>query len=256
MKRLVFIWLWHLRVVYVWDYRSEESLWNVANSLLAHISAGPGGWCNTLHAWGTPAYWDKRHNDLTAMVRQLGKPTFSLTCSAAEMSWPEVTEVIEAQNGEKVDLSELDWAAKMWHCTKQPSHCDAQVRVVVLMTNLIPSPPQPISEVEDYFYQVEFQARGSLHLLLWVKDSPEFGSDLKHHVYKFIGQYITCQMLYPNADHELRKIVSEVQVYSRNPSKSCKKGNLLCRSGFPKLPMDKTHHHLSAPRWWQWWWWW
>ncbi|KAE8296905.1 hypothetical protein D5F01_LYC03517 [Larimichthys crocea] len=73
------------------------------------------------------------------------------------------------------------------------------------------------------------------------KDAPEFG-DLQDDsvVIKFIDQYITCQMPDPNADPELHKIVSEVQLHSRNHSKSCKKGNVMCRFGFPKLPMDKT----------------
>ncbi|KAE8296893.1 hypothetical protein D5F01_LYC03504 [Larimichthys crocea] len=116
-------------------------------------------------------------------------------------------------------------------------------RVDALMTDLILSPAQPIGEVEDYFYRVEFQARGSphIHLLVWIKDAPEF-EDLQDDsiVIKFIDQYITCQMPDPNADPELHKIVSEVQVHSRNHSKSCKKGNVMCRFGFPKLPMDKT----------------
>ncbi|KAE8291444.1 hypothetical protein D5F01_LYC11049 [Larimichthys crocea] len=85
---------------------------------------------------------------------------------------------------------------------------------------------EPIGEVEDYFYRVEFQARGSphIHLLVWIKDAPEFG-DLQDDsvVIKFIDQYITCQMPDPNADPELHKIVSEVQVHSRNHSKSCRK---------------------------------
>ncbi|KAE8291448.1 ATP-dependent DNA helicase PIF1 [Larimichthys crocea] len=44
----------------------------------------------------------------------------------------------------------------------------------------------------------------------------------------------------PERDPELNKIVSEVQVHSRNHSKSCKKGNVSCRFGFPKLPMKET----------------
>ncbi|KAE8291786.1 hypothetical protein D5F01_LYC09147 [Larimichthys crocea] len=116
-------------------------------------------------------------------------------------------------------------------------------RVDAPMTDQILSPAQPIGEVEDYFYRVKFQARGSphIHLLVWIKDAPEF-EDLQDDsvVIKFIDQYITCQMPDPNADPELHKIVSEVQVHSSNHSKSCKKGNVMCRFGFPKLPMDKT----------------
>ncbi|KAK0145562.1 hypothetical protein N1851_015516 [Merluccius polli] len=193
---------------------------------------------------GTPAYWEKTLKDLNAMVRQLGKPTFFLTFSAAEMRWPEVIEAVKAQQGEQVDVSQLDWNAKCEILRSNPVTLMRlfEKRVDALMTDLILSPAQPIGEVEDYFYQVEFQARGSphIHLLVWIKDAPEFGDDDDDKIIKFIDQYITCQMPDPNADPELHKIVSEVQVHSRNHSKSCKKGNVLCRFGFPKLPMDKT----------------
>ncbi|KAL1276520.1 hypothetical protein QQF64_036143 [Cirrhinus molitorella] len=56
----------------------------------------------------------------------------------------------------------------------------------------------------------------------------------------FIDRYISCQLPNSMADPELHQIVTEVQLHSRNHSKSCKKGNLLCRFGFPKLPMSST----------------
>ncbi|KAJ8353098.1 hypothetical protein AAFF_G00109120 [Aldrovandia affinis] len=61
---------------------------------------------------GTPAYWEKTLRDLHAMVRQLGKPTFFVTFSAAEMRWPEFIAVIKAQQGEEGDFSGLDWNEK------------------------------------------------------------------------------------------------------------------------------------------------
>ncbi|KAL3986446.1 leucine-rich repeats and death domain-containing protein [Sarotherodon galilaeus] len=200
---------------------------------------------------GTPAYWEKALKDLHAMVRQLGKPTFFLTFSAAEMRWPEVVEVIKTQQGEQVDFSQLDWNTKCEILRSNPVTVMRlfEKRVDALMTTLILSPAQPIGEVEDYFYRVEFQARGSphIHLLVWVKDAPKFGSDLEDHVYKFIDKYITCKMPDQNADPELNKIVSEVQVHSRNHSRSCKKGNVSCRFGFPKLPVDQTMITFPSP---------
>uniref|UniRef100_A0A8C4HPS9 ATP-dependent DNA helicase n=1 Tax=Dicentrarchus labrax TaxID=13489 RepID=A0A8C4HPS9_DICLA len=193
---------------------------------------------------GTPAYWEKTLKDMNAMVRQLGKPTFFLTFSAAEMRWPEVIEAVKAQQGEQVDFSQLDWNAKCDILRSNPVTVMRlfEKRVDALMTDLIRSPAQPIGEVEDYFYRVEFQARGSphIHLLVWIKDAPEFGDQDDAEVINFIDQYITCQMPDPKADPELHKIVSEVQVHSRNHSKSCKKGNVMCRFGFPKLPMERT----------------
>ncbi|XP_060756276.1 uncharacterized protein LOC132867382 [Neoarius graeffei] len=193
---------------------------------------------------GTPAYWTKTLKDVHAMVRQIGKPTFFATFSAAEMRWPEVIEVIKAQQGELGDFSELDWKAKCDILRSNPVTVMRmfEKRVDALMTNLILSPAQPIGEVEDYFYRVEFQARGSphIHMLIWIKNSPKFDDASDDEVAAFIDRYISCEMPDPETDLELHGIVSEVQVHSRNHSKSCKKGNVACRFGFPKLPVDET----------------
>uniref|UniRef100_A0A671XJ70 ATP-dependent DNA helicase n=1 Tax=Sparus aurata TaxID=8175 RepID=A0A671XJ70_SPAAU len=193
---------------------------------------------------GTPAYWNKTLKDVHAMVRQIGKPTFFATFSAAEMRWPEFIEVIKAQQGEQGLFSDLDWKTKCDILRSNPVTVMRmfEKRVEALMTNLILSPARPIGEVEDYFYRVEFQARGSphIHMLIWIKDSPKFEEDPDSHIMEFIDRYISCKMPDPDTDPELHKIVSEVQVHSRKHSKSCKKGNVACRFGFPKLPMDKT----------------
>jgi hypothetical protein len=43
---------------------------------------------------GSPAYCKTVLLDLSAMVRQLGMPTWFLTLSAADMQWPEVIQSI------------------------------------------------------------------------------------------------------------------------------------------------------------------
>ncbi|RXN36610.1 replicase helicase endonuclease [Labeo rohita] len=199
---------------------------------------------------GTPSYWEKTLRDLQAMIRQLGTPTFFCTFSAAEMRWPEVITAIKAQQGEEVDFSELDWTTKCEILRSNPVTVMRmfEKRVDALMTHLLLSPAQPIGEVEDYFYRVEFQARGSphIHLLAWVKGAPEFENQSDQEVCDFIDRNITCQLPDPTTDPELHKIVTEVQLHSRKHSKSCKKGNVLCRYGFPKLPMSKTT--ITRPR--------
>ncbi|RXN36713.1 replicase helicase endonuclease [Labeo rohita] len=199
---------------------------------------------------GTPSYWEKTLRDLQAMIRQLGTPTFFCTFSAAEMRWPEVITAIKAQQGEEVDFSELDWTTKCEILRSNPVTVMRmfEKRVDALMTHLLLSPAQPIGEVEDYFYRVEFQARGSphIHLLAWVKGAPEFENQSDQEVCDFIDRYITCHLPDPTSDPELHKIVTEVQLHSRKHSKSCKKGNMLCRYGFPKLPVSKTT--ITRPR--------
>ncbi|KAK7149216.1 hypothetical protein R3I94_008742 [Phoxinus phoxinus] len=199
---------------------------------------------------GTPSYWEKTLRDLQAMIRQLGTPTFFCTFSAAEMRWPEVITAIKAQQGEHVDFSELDWATKCEILRSNPVTVMRmfEKRVDALMTHLLLSPAQPIGKVEDYFYRVEFQARGSphIHLLVWIKDAPGFEKDSDKDVCDFIDRNITCQLPDSSADPELHRIVTEVQLHSRNHSKSCKKGNVLCRFGFPKLPVSSTT--ITRPR--------
>ncbi|KAG1928320.1 ATP-dependent DNA helicase PIF1 [Pimephales promelas] len=199
---------------------------------------------------GSPSYWEKTLRDLQAMIRQLGTPTFFCTFSAAEMRWPEVITAIKAQQGEHVDFSELDWTTKCEILRSNPVTVMRmfEKRVDALMTHLLLSPAQPIGKVEDYFYRVEFQARGSphIHLLVWIKDAPEFENDSDKDVCDFIDRYITCQLPDSSADPELHRIVTEVQLHSRNHSKSCKKGNVLCRFGFPKLPVSSTT--ITRPR--------
>nr|XP_021330385.1 uncharacterized protein LOC101882679 [Danio rerio] len=193
---------------------------------------------------GSPAYWEKTLRDLQAMIRQLGTPTFFCTFSAAEMRWPEIVTVIKAQQGEEIDFSQLDWATKCEILRSNPVTVMRmfEKRVDALMAHLLLSPAQPIGEVEDFFYRVEFQARGSphIHLLAWVKDAPDPEEDNDETICDFIDRYVSCKLPDPNVDPELHKIVTEVQLHSRNHSKSCKKGKVVCRFGFPKLPMPKT----------------
>ncbi|KAJ8406876.1 hypothetical protein AAFF_G00291520 [Aldrovandia affinis] len=91
---------------------------------------------------GTPAYWEKTLRDLHAMVRQLGKPTFFVTFSAAEIRWPEFIAGIKAQQGEEGDFSGLDWNEKCEILWSNPVTVMRmfEKRVDALMTDLILSP--------------------------------------------------------------------------------------------------------------------
>ncbi|CAM4732690.1 unnamed protein product [Leuciscus chuanchicus] len=199
---------------------------------------------------GTPAYWEKSLRDLFAMLRQLGTPTFFCTFSAAEMRWPDVITAIKAQQGETVNFAELDWSEKceILRSNSVTAMRMFEKRVEALMRDLINSPARPIGEVIDFFYRVEFQLRGSphIHCLFWVKDAPEFEKDQDQDVCDFIDKYISCKLPDPDKDPELHKIVSEVQMHSRNHSKSCKKNKKHCRFGFPKPPINRTM--ISRPR--------
>lgn len=108
---------------------------------------------------GIPAYWERTLHDLFAMLRQLGTPTFFCTLSAAEMRWPEVITAIKTQQGKSVNVSELDWPEKCETLRSNPVTAMRmfEKRVEALLRDLVMSPAQPIGEVIDFFYRVEFQ---------------------------------------------------------------------------------------------------
>ena len=51
---------------------------------------------NTLK--GTPAYWKRFQLEVLAMIKQLGLPTFFVTCSCADLRWHELIEIIYKLN--------------------------------------------------------------------------------------------------------------------------------------------------------------
>ncbi|KAJ8019324.1 hypothetical protein HOLleu_42141 [Holothuria leucospilota] len=116
-------------------------------------------------------------------------------------------------------------------------------RAQTFMQNVILSDSNPIGEVIDYFYRVEFQERGwpHLHCLFWIKGAPQYKplADTSS-VIQFITRYISCRMPSPESDKELHDIVCSVQMHSKSHSKSCKKTGKACRFSFPKPPSQET----------------
>uniref|UniRef100_A0A669CL00 ATP-dependent DNA helicase n=1 Tax=Oreochromis niloticus TaxID=8128 RepID=A0A669CL00_ORENI len=194
---------------------------------------------------GTPAYWQKTTRDLFSMVRQIGTPQFFVTFSAAEMRWPEVIQAIKRQQGEEVDFEALDWSEKCEILRSNPVTTMRMFdkRVEALFRDLLFSPAQPLGEIIDYFYRVEFQHRGSphIHMLLWIREKVEVDVDDDQTVCDFVDRYISAQLPDPEKQPELHKKVAELQKHSKNHTKTCFKSvNSGCRFGFPKPPSTRT----------------
>ena len=202
---------------------------------------------------GSPDYWRKTQHDLFAMIRQLGIPTFFCSFSCNN-DWPEIVTAIKAQQGENVDVTTLSWEEKCNILASNPVTCARMFdhRVKLFLSRVIRSPANPIGEVIDWFYRVEWQARGSphIHCLFWIKDAPILGKDSDQTVCDFIDQFISCQIPPQNVD--LHRKVSTFQKHSKNHTKSCKKGNRPCRFNYPRpvakrtfisRPVSKTDEH-------------
>ena len=194
---------------------------------------------------GSPAYWEKCLKDLFAMVKQMDIPTWFCSFSAADRRWPEILEAICTQQNIPVP-EDPDWTEYCQLINSNPvTACRMfENRVLAFISSVILSPAHPIGKVTDYFYRTEFQSRGwpHIHCLFWCEDAPKFNSaDPNNDAFiQHINQYIHCGI--PNLDEEpeLFEIVSNVQLHSKNHSRSCKKGVQLCRYNFPRPLSTRT----------------
>ena len=68
-------------------------------------------------------------------------------------------------------------------------------RVHHFFKELVLFPANPIGEINEYFYRVEFQQRGSshIHCLFWVKDAPVLDVDTDRAICTFADKYISCE---------------------------------------------------------------
>ncbi|KAI8503435.1 hypothetical protein Bbelb_184060 [Branchiostoma belcheri] len=192
---------------------------------------------------GTPQYWEKALNELYAMIRQLGIPTWFVTFSAADLRWPEVLEAIR-QDHSAVPVSDLSWEERCDILKSNPVTAARMFdhRVQLFFKHVIKSPSQPIGEVVDTFTRTEFQQRGSphIHCLLWVKDAPKLNVNSDEEICSFVDRYVSSELPNSETDKELFDIVSQVQMHRKGHTASCKKGGKACRFGFPKPPVKQT----------------
>jgi hypothetical protein len=54
----------------------------------------------------------------------------------------------------------------------------------------------PIGKVNDYFYRVEFQQRGSphIHILIWVEDAPKYKENPNEDIVEYIDKHVSCNL--------------------------------------------------------------
>ena len=119
------------------------------------------------------------------MIRQLGNPTLFCSFSAAETPWIHLIKILGRLIDNKYytddDVMQMTWQNKSELIQKDPVTCarNFEHMVQLFIHDFIKSSCQPIGEVIDFLYHVEFQQRGSPHVhgLFWIKNAPEYGRD-------------------------------------------------------------------------------
>jgi macrodomain Ter protein organizer (MatP/YcbG family) len=131
----------------------------------------------------------------------------------------------------------MNWNEKTKLVQKDPVTCSRLFdhRVQQFIKIVLKSEFHPIGKVNDYFYRVEFQQRGSphIHILIWVEDAPKYKENPNEDIVEYIDKHVSC-----NLSDEFKDLIA-LQVHKH--SKTCrKKGHAICRFGFPLPPMKKT----------------
>ena len=213
------------------DLKSESSV-----NKLIHLDEGFRVFRNLC---GSP-YFERCKKDLFAMIRQLGNPAWFCSFSAAETRWIHLIKtlgrLIDNKDYTDDEVTQMTWQKKSELIQKDPVTCarNFEHMVQLFIHEFIKSSYQPIGEVVDFFFGVEFQQRGSPHIhgLFWIKNAPEYGRDCDGDIIKFVDSYISCK-----AD-DLSELVN---LQGHKHSKTCKKkGRAICRFNFPLPPMPRT----------------
>ena len=109
--------------------------------------------------------------------------------------------------------------------------------VQLFIHKVLKSAANPIGEITDFFYRVEFQQRGSphIHALFWIKDAPKYPESPIDELTQFLDRHLSCEF---QTNNEMEELVN-LQIHRH--ATSCKKSNKnICRFHFPIPPMRRT----------------
>jgi len=182
---------------------------------------------------GTAVYMQKARQNLMAMITSpylpVPVPTFFITLSSADLHWREIFRMVYSNE------SEIDLDERIKKLTKQEREkiiADNPMvaamhfadRFEAFKKHILNGLSKPLGTVVDYFFRVESQMRGSLHIhgLLWVKEMENVVELLENkqgdghkQIADFIDQHIKCTVdksqinLKENSDSEDSQTQSE-----------------------------------------------
>lgn len=162
-----------------------------------------------------------------------------MSFSAADTRWNDLIRALGVLNDHKeytdADIESMTWAEKTKLIQKDPITCtryfDHPFRT--FLNTVLKSDHHPVDIIQDFFYRVEFQQRGSphVHMIVWIENAPKYLENDSKEIIEFVDNYLKCER---NSEEHF----TELQVHKH--SQTCKKGGkAVCRFGFP-LPALQT----------------
>ena len=137
---------------------------------------------------GYSSYWNSSRSDLLAMINSLDQlPTWFLTLSSRDLEWEDMIRALlkaKYKNSKDVNVDEINTTTMHFEDRNQllreypviaARHFNHRFKqfIVFLKQTLVLG-----GVVVDYWWRVEFQARGSphIHMMIWVLNAPNFNT--------------------------------------------------------------------------------
>ncbi|KAH9634415.1 hypothetical protein HF086_000241 [Spodoptera exigua] len=160
-------------------FRAKSSVSVSCRMRQGHGEHTPQGLVDNMHLTmrnirGSASYWQKCCSELIAMVRSLGPPTWFLTFSCNDLNWTDMIKALLIADGRDIaDPEHLTFSERLLLVQRHPVVVARQftLRVNALMQFLKRNQVCLGGPIEDFWYRVEFQNRGSPHLHITPEES-------------------------------------------------------------------------------------
>lgn len=184
---------------------------------------------------GTAAYWKDVLFNLLAMIKTLGPPDFFLTLSCND-NWPELHSMLATDSKNSTVPTNPFMATlafeRRWHA---------------FLKNVLKGKNGPLQKITDYFVRVEFQARGSphLHIFLWTSYNLGNRKVPNAEMIQIIDKTISTSLPNESSNPLLFQLVKQFQTHHHTFTCSQGKPNY-CRFGFPHSVCANTRICLNV----------
>ncbi|KAK3920008.1 LOW QUALITY PROTEIN: Putative replication protein [Frankliniella fusca] len=189
--------------------------------------------------------WKARQKELTAMVEQLDLPTFFITLSAADYHWPDLFRILAPES----DIKSLSEKERKQLVQDNPIIVDTFFikRVEALFEKVL----IPKFIVNDYWFRVEYQHRGSPHVhgVIWLDGAPDvqkienIEDEIADEVAKYFSEYVSTEHPNPQQEPALKHILvefCEVVDEKQDLAELVNKVQMHTKFGYPKELSDRT----------------
>lgn len=117
--------------------------------------------------------------------------------------------IVDKKDYSDNELNNMSWQEKCRLIQSDPVTCARHFDFSTqkFINGFLLSDGNPLGNVTDYFYRIEYQQRGSpnVHMIVYCKDAPIFGQDSDEDVCEYIDRFITCHK--PEEESEISELV-------------------------------------------------